>query len=203
MKDEVKQIKVIPPRSGASIILNNKERLRVVDLEGRQVADLLAYSWYDPREYLSTAATIDTNGSLNIFREDCLYSNKYNPMLLLLEDTVGRHDLVHPPCRPEMYQKQYGINDDHPSCFYNFSLALMEYGLDDSLVHTPFNIFMNTYVRNDGTLEIKKPVSKPNDYIMLEALMDLLVVVTACSVAESDCNDYNPTSIKIEVLAQL
>ena len=88
MKDEVKQIKVIPPRSGASIILNNKERLRVVDLEGRQVADLLAYSWYDPSEYLSTAATIDTNGSLNIFREDCLYSNNYNPMLLLLEDTV-------------------------------------------------------------------------------------------------------------------
>jgi len=202
MKDEVKQVKVIPPQSGAAVILNNKERLRVIDLEGRQVADLLAYNWYDPREYLSTAATIDVNGSLNIYREDCLYSNKYKPMFLLIEDTVGRHDLLHPPCRPEMYKKQYGINDQHPSCFDNFARLLMEYGLDDSFIHTPFNIFMNTHVHNDGILEIERPASGPDDYILLEALMDLLVVVTACSVAESNCNDYNPTSIRIEILAQ-
>ncbi|MGM0688429.1 MAG: DUF1989 domain-containing protein [Bacillota bacterium] len=202
MKDQVKQVIVIPPQSGAAVNLNKKERLRVIDLEGRQVADLLAYNWYDPREYLSTAATIDVNGSLNIYREDCLYSNKYKPMLLLIEDTVGRHDLLHPPCRPEMYKKQYGINVQHPSCFENFARLLMEYGLDDTFIYTPLNIFMNTHVRNDEMLEIKRPVSRPDDYILLEALMDLLVVVTACSVAESNCNDYNPTSIRIEILAQ-
>ncbi len=201
MKDGVKQTKVIPPRGGAAVILNNQEKLRIVDLEGKQVADLLAYNWYDPGEYLSTGATIDTNGSLNIFREDCLYSNKYNPMLLLLEDTVGRHDLLHPPCSPEMYRKQYGITGNHPSCYHNFSLVLMDYGLDHTHIYTPFNVFMNTHVHNDGTLEVKKPLSKPGDYILLEAIMDLLVVITACSVAESDCNDHNPTPIKIEVLA--
>ncbi len=201
MKNNLRQSKIIPPQSGAGIILNNKERLRVVDLEGKQVADLLAYNWYDPGEYLSTGATIDINASLNIYREDCLYSNRYNPMLLLLEDTVGRHDLIHPPCRPEMYRRQYGIKGSHSSCYDNFYLVLLDYGLDYSHIHTPFNVFMNTHLRQDGAVEVKKPLSNPGDYILLEAKMDLLVVVTACSVAESDCNNYNPTSIKIEVMA--
>lgn len=83
--------------------------LKVIDLEGGQVVDLLAYRSNDYEERLSTGATIDNNRSLNIGKGDYLFSNRYNPLLLIAEDNVGAHDLLHPPCSTEMYREQYKI----------------------------------------------------------------------------------------------
>lgn len=190
---------IIAPRSGAAFALDRGEKLRVVDLEGGQVADLLAFNRLEPRERLSTGATIDNNGSLRLRPGDCLYSNLYNPLLRLVEDTVGAHDLLHPPCSPAMYRCQYGIEEGHPSCFENFVAVLKEHGIEESLIATPFNIFMHTRVHADGRVEVKEPLSGPGDYIVLEAEKDLLVAVTACSVEESACNAFRCTAIKVEI----
>lgn len=190
---------IIEPQQGLAFALRANEKLKVVDVEGGQVADLLAFRQDDPRERLSTGATIDNNGSLYLRPGDRLYSNRYNPLLQLVEDTVGAHDLIHPPCSPEMYRCQYGIEGDHPSCYGNFVAALKEYGLPASLITTPFNIFMNTRVYADGRVEVKEPLSGPGDYIVLEALCNLIVALTACSVAESACNAYRCTAIRLEI----
>ncbi len=190
---------VIPAQTGTSFKLDKKDRLKVIDLEGGQVADLLAFNSGDYRESLSTAATIDCNGSIHIRPGDHLYSNRYNPLLLLAEDTAGAHDLLHPPCSPAMFRAQYGIDREHPSCYHNFLQVLRKYGLDESSIGPPFNIFMNTNLSEAGRVEVKEPLSGPGDYIVLEAQKDLLVAVTACSVEESACNAYKCTSIGLEI----
>lgn len=81
----------IQPREGAAVELKGGPLLKVTDLEGGQVADLLAYRADDFIEKLSTGATIDYNGSLYVGKGDYLYSNRYNPFLLIVEDTVGAH----------------------------------------------------------------------------------------------------------------
>src|SRR5207244_7822286 len=50
----------VPARSGASIALRAGQVLRVIDLEGTQVADLVAISQADRHEYLDTSRTCST-----------------------------------------------------------------------------------------------------------------------------------------------
>jgi uncharacterized protein len=189
----------IQPQEGAALELKKGQFLKVIDLEGGQVADMLAYRASDYSERLSTGVTIDNNGSLYIGQGDYLYSNRHNPLLQIVEDKVGAHDLLHPPCSPAMYRAQYNIIGEHPSCMANFIKALGAYGLAENDIVTPFNIFMNTRVTADGRVEVKAPLSRAGDYLVLRAETDLLLAVTACSVEESACNAYRCTAIRLEV----
>ena len=74
MDYDIKQKIVIAPQSGIAFKLKDREKLRVIDQEGQQVADLLAFKLNNPREYLSTGATIDSNSSLSIGLKVYLYS---------------------------------------------------------------------------------------------------------------------------------
>ena len=50
------------------------------------------------------------------------------------------------------------------------------------LVH-PHNLFQNSpVIDRKGHIEIREPVAKPGDYVVLHAMDKLVVVVTACSV---------------------
>lgn len=198
-KDRAQDTFTIPPRGGRAFRLNKGERVRVIDPEGKQVADFIAFNTKGPREHLSTGATIDNNRSLYLKVGDSIYSNLHRPILQVTADTVGAHDLLHPACNPEMYRIQYGITGEHPSCHENFKVVLTEYGLDETYLSTPFNIFMHTRVFDDGHIEVKEPLSGSGDYIELRALTDLIVAVTACSVAESSCNAGRCGPIKIEI----
>ncbi len=195
----MKRKQIIAPQSAAAFRLLKGEDLKVIDLEGGQVADLLFYKADDLSERFSTGATIDNNGSLYIKIGDCLFSNKYNPLMKVLKDTVGAHDFLHPPCSQAMYAYQYGIRDEHPSCYSNFLRVLGVYGLGEQDIVNPFNIFMNTRVDGEGRVEVKAPLSQAGDYISFQAMADLIVAVTACSVQESACNAYHCSAIGIEI----
>ncbi len=190
---------IIAPQSGVALILKRGQRLRVIDVEGKQVADLVAFSKNDPREMLSTSVTIDMKGSVTVARGDTLYSNQYNPMLKVLEDTVGRHDILHPACSPPMYRRQYGIEKPHPSCQSNLVDALRRYGIEQP-IPTPLNIFMNTSILKDGSIRIEEPLSTSGDFIEVKAEMDLIVGLAACSVEESACNAYRCKPIGVQIL---
>ena len=74
-------IKTIPPRSGAGFTLDKDQTLTVIDPEGRQVSDLLAYNRADIREAISSGRTLDYASRLYLTTGDLLYSNRSNVML--------------------------------------------------------------------------------------------------------------------------
>ncbi len=189
---------IIDPMSGTSFVLRKNESIRIIDVEGQQVADLVAFRKDDPAEKLSTAATLDANGSIYVRKGDVLYSNRYNEILEIKQDTVGIHDILLPACSPGLFETQYGIEGYHPSCHENLSANLRKFNIFPENIPTPFNIFMHALIREDGTLEVEKPLSQAGDYIELEAKMDLVIAVAACSVRESKCNGYNCTSIRVQ-----
>lgn len=190
----------VSERCGAAFTVQKGQRIRVIDVKGGQVADFVSFNRNDTAEKLSTAVTLDNNGCILAGRGDTLYSNRYNPMLEISEDSVGRHDLLFPACSPPMYRQQYGITEWHPSCSQNLAHSLEEYGIPEDLIPNPFNIFMNSHVWEDGRVSVCEPLSGPGDYIELTALMDLVVAVSACPVEESRCNAGKCGPIKIELL---
>lgn len=186
---------IIDACSGKAIDILKGQKLAIVDVEGKQVADFFAESKQDPNEFLSTAVTIDCNESLKLKVGNFIYTNLYNPMFRLISDDVGEHDLLHPCCRKETYDFFYNNGDGHPNCFDNINASLSEKRISIS----PINFFMYTKINTDGSISIENPLSKPGDRVILIAEMDARLGIAACSVSEGLCNSGKCSSIKVIV----
>ena len=193
------KLKIIPPRSGVAFILKKDQRLRVVDIEGEQVSDLICYNLHDTGEYLSSGRTIDYAETIYLTTGHPFYSNRSNIMFDMIEDTVGTHDFLLTPCSAEMFRIIYGHTEPHRGCFGNLCEALKEYGISPDNIPTCFNIFMNVPVDGiTGKVSVLPPKSKAGDHVLLQARMDLVVGMTSCSAGLSNNFSYKPIGYMIE-----
>ena len=115
---------IIPPRSGASVKLSKGQVLTVIDPEGEQVSDLIAYNARDTEEYISSGRSIDYASRIFLTKGDILYSNRSNPMLTIVSDDVGRHDFSLTPCSKEMFRIIYRHEQPHHGCQGNLERAM-------------------------------------------------------------------------------
>ena len=188
---------VVPAAGGAGLRLARGEQLRIIDTEGGQTGDLMAFS-QDAQERLSNGRTFDYGGKIYLSTGDVLWSDRSNPMLTIIEDQVGRHDFLYSSCSLEMYRIQYGVTGYHPNCHDNLVSALRELGITPDYLPTAFNFFMNVDVRPDGRLEFAPPKCRAGDSIVLRAEMDLAIALSACPA--STCNGgAPPRSLAFEV----
>lgn len=192
-------IQTIPPRSGTAFALRKGERLRVIDPQGEQVADLVAFNRHDTGEAISSGRSIDYASRIYLSTGDPIYSNRSRVMLVIGEDTVGRHDFLLSPCSAEMFRIIYGDERPHRGCFGNLAAALAPYGIAPDAIPTAFNVFMNVPVDPaTGTIKVEPPLSRAGDFAVFEAKMDLVVGLTACSAGQSNNFAFKP--IHYEVL---
>ena len=189
---------VIPPRSGVAFELRRGQRLRVIDPEGEQVADLLSYNRDDIGEVLSSGRSIDYASSIFLGEGDPLYSNRSRVMLRIVEDGVGRHDFLLTPCSAEMFRIIYGEPSPHRGCFGNLAAALAPWGVTPDMIPTAFNVFMNVRVDGEtGKLRVDPPLSRAGDSTVFAAEMDLVIGLTACSAGQSNNFRYKPIHYEI------
>jgi uncharacterized protein YcgI (DUF1989 family) len=186
---------VIPPRSGAAFALRAGQTLRVIDPEGEQVGDLLAFNAHDVREAISSGRTFDYASHIYLTKGDPLYSSRSNVMLRITDDTVGRHDFLLTPCSKEMFRILYGDTQPHRGCFGNLAAALEPYGVAPDSIPVAFNCFMNVPV--DGEIKVLPPLSKAGDSISFLAEMDLIIGLTACSAGQSNNFTFKPIHYEI------
>lgn len=184
----------LEPQTGTAFEMKRGQLLRVIDLEGEQVADLVAFGRADISEWLSSGRSIDYANKIYLTAGDILYSNRSRPMFTIVSDDVGRHDFLLTPCSRETFQIIYKNKDsaDHPSCLENLSRHLLPFGISPDAIPTTFNIFMNVEIDPTGRLLILPPRSMPGDSITLRAEMDLIVGLTACSAALSNNYKFKP-----------
>jgi len=188
----------LEPQTGVGLRLGRGQVLRVIDPEGEQVSDVVAFAADDTSERLSSGRSIDYNNTIYLTSGHVLYSNRSNPMFTILEDRVGRHDFLLTPCSPETFEILYeGHQGYHPSCFENLERNLEPFGIAGDDIPTTFNAFMNVGVSPAGELHIGPPLSGPGDFVDLRAEMDLIVGVTACSAEKSNNYSFKPIDVEI------
>ena len=183
---------IIPPRSGTAFRLEKGQVLTVTDVEGVQVADLLAYSADDVREVISNGRTFDYAETTQLTTGHALYSNRSNKMLTIVEDTVGRHDFLLTPCSEATFRHFYPEHPVHRGCFGNLAEALAPYGIEPDMIPCAFNLFMNVPVADDGKLHVEPPLSRAGDFVRLRAEMSLVTGLTACSAYASNGGCFKP-----------
>lgn len=189
----------LEPQTGVGFKVQQGQVIRVIDVDGEQVSDLVCFADSESKEYLSSARSIDYAERINLSTGDVLYSNLSNQMLTIIADRVGKHDFLFAPCSQEMFQISYGITEPHPNCLDNLAMNLQPFGIQAVQIPTAFNIFMNATITERGEIIINPPVSQPGDYIDMRAEMDLIVAITACSAGK--CNNYHCTPIEVEIYA--
>ena len=192
-------IHTIPPRSGTGFTLDRGQTLTVIDPQGRQVSDLLAFNRSDMREAISSGRTLDYASRLYLTTGDMLYSNRSNVMLAIIADDVGRHDFLLTPCSKETFAIIYGDTDPHRGCFGNLVEALAPWGIEPDQIPVAFNCFMNVPIDGaTGAFTVEPPLSKPGDSIVFRAEMDLVIGLTACSALQSNGGSFKPIQYRID-----
>lgn len=190
---------IIPPRSGVSFLLKKGQRLKVVDLQGEQVSDLVCFNLHDKSEYLSSGRTIDYAETIFLTSGHPFYSNRSNIMFDMIEDTVGRHDFLLTPCSADTFRIIYGHEQPHPGCFGNLCEALKDQGIVPDAIPISFNIFMHVTIDSEtGKVSVLPPKSHAGDYIVIQARMDLVVGLTACSAEMSNNYAFKPIGYQIQ-----
>jgi hypothetical protein len=174
---------------GAGLRLKRGEQLRVIDIEGGQTGDLVAFS-ADGRHRLSSGRTFDYGGKIYVSTGDVLWSDRSEPMLTIVADDVGKHDLLYAPCSIEMYRLQYGVTEYHANCYDNLCSAFRELGIEPEPLPSSLNFFMNADVKADGHLSFLPPRTRAGAAITLRAEMDLLIALSSCPA--STCNAGAP-----------
>ncbi|MDP3661957.1 MAG: urea carboxylase-associated family protein [Nitrosomonas sp.] len=194
-----KQMTRIEPCSAKAFELKKGQFLTVVDTEGQQVADLVAYNKIDIREYISSGRSIDYASKLFLTTGDLLYSNRSNPMLEIINDDVGRHDFTLTPCSKDTFRIIYGDKNPLPGCQGNLEEVLEPFGIIPDQIPIAFNIFMNVSVdASSGEIAVLPPLSRAGDKITFVAKMDLLIGLTACSAGQSNNFKFKPIDFEIE-----
>ena len=170
----------IPARKGKAAFVSQGQSVKLINTHGSQVVDTWAFARHDLKEFMSMEHTRATLVKIMPATGDHLYTHRRRPILTIREDTTpGIHDTLMAACDDYRYGL-LGCTEYHDNCTDNLAAAMYELGLTAPETPSPFNIFMNIPWTKDGELSFDPPASKPGDYILLEAQMDLVVVFSAC-----------------------
>jgi len=174
------------------------QTLRIVDLEGNQAVDFLAYAAEDDAERYSAQDTIAAQGNIFLRTGSVLLSNEGRPMMTITGTSVDYHDTIGGACSCESNTLRYGHHTkSQHACVDNFLDANIRVGRGKRDMVSNINFFMNVPVEADGALGIVDGISAPGLTVDVRAEMDVDVVVSNCPQINNPCNGFNPTPVRM------
>jgi hypothetical protein len=191
---------IVAARGRWSGVVRQGQRLRIVDLEGRQAVDFLCYNARDRDERYNAPNTIKAAGTIALTAGHVLYSDQAAALFTIVADSYGSHDTIGGACSAPSNKLLYGV-DDCPGCRENFLAALAGHGMGRRDIVPNINFFMRVPVAIEGQAAIARGDSLPGSYVDLRAEMDVLAVLSNCPQLNNPCNDYNPTPIRVAIFA--
>ncbi len=197
--DSPEQEYLVPGGHGTAFVARAGQLVEIEDVAGQQVADFIAFAERNRTEWLSTTHTRSSVLRLTVQAGDRLDSNWRRPMFEILQDDVGRNDIITSMCDDRRYRLDYGV-EGHRSCRTNFTEALEPWGIAEWQIPDPFNFFQNAPIHPDRTFGNEIPTGRPGDKLVLRTLMDSIVSVSACPQDLNPCNGFHPSPLRIRVL---
>ncbi len=191
---------IVAPRAPWIHLVKRGQTLRIVDLEGNQAVDFLAYNAHDDAERYSAQDTIAAQKNILLREGSVLRSNEGAPMMTITSSAVAYHDTIGGACSCESNTLRYGHHTkSQHACVDNFLVANATQGRGKRDMVSNINWFMNVPVEADGTLGIVDGISAPGLYVDLRAEMDVTVVVSNCPQINNPCNGFNPTPVRMVI----
>jgi uncharacterized protein YcgI (DUF1989 family) len=188
----------IPPKEYLGVALKRGQVLRIVDVEGKQVPDLVCWNANDKSEVLSCNNSRLIQKKWRLTTGDVLFSDEANEMLTIVDDTVGIHHASGGCCNEGANFRRYGVRGTR-NCRENMALAAAPLGITVKDIPGAFCPFMRVVQNDYGSYEILEPTSVAVVHIDLRAEMDLFVSISNCPQERNPCNGFNPTPLRVTV----
>ena len=94
---------LVPGGHGSAFSVVEGSLITIMDVEGQQALDFVAFCADDLSETLSGVETRRRLKSLYIGKGNELYSSRGRPMFRILKDSIGVHDYTIPACDPSRF----------------------------------------------------------------------------------------------------
>jgi uncharacterized protein len=192
---------ILKAGTGTAFALPAHACVTVTNIHGQQVVDTWALCSPDTSEVVSMEHTRSSLDKLRPCVGDDLFTNRRRPVLKLAEDTSpGIHDTLLSACDEARY-RLLGFEGKHASCSENFFVALRELGIAVPRIPSPWNLFENVQLDEDGALTIQPPMSRPGDRVVIRALVDVIMVFSACpmDIALTNGLDRRPKDVRLHI----
>ncbi len=210
---EVVQDLVVPRCTGKTLRVNKGQVLRVIEYEGKQVLDLNFLNAHNHKEHFAaefSAVLNSIQGMGGYYRLTKLYSKPpyENVMATVMDDKVGSgvrggeragHFMGGHCSNREL--EFFGLPGAR-TCSDNFADAFSEIGVkqEDTYDLTVFNVWMQSWIDEDGSFNFARPLAETGDYIDFLAEMDLIAVLSVCPMEITPCNDYRAKALRFQIL---
>ena len=179
------------------------ESVQIIDAEGQQCSDFQSLRLASLDEGIESY--IDSTTTRSMVRSaypspglfDKFYDSEMRPLLRVLQDTCGRHDAFGLACTARSYEER-GY-PSHLNCSDNMSFALDPYGVARKAGWPAINLFWNTWLDANHNIMTEEAHSRAGDYVVMQALDNLVCVSTACPDDIDPINGWNPTDIHVRI----
>lgn len=200
-EEDAVYVDVVKAGAGWMHTVKKGQVLRIVDLNGNQAVDTIFYNADDIYERYSVQQTIQAQRNALVGLGTELRSNDDNVMLKVVADTCGDHDTLGSACSCESNMIRYGFHTRYMhACRESFLAQLLATpGMNKRDQVNNLNFFMYVPLDAEGRLNFADGISSPGKYIELEAMMNILVLVSNCPQLNNPCNGYDPTPVKMIV----
>ncbi len=193
----------IAARTAEAYEVKAGEFIQIIDVQGRQCSDFQAFTLagLDRGRELCLDATGTRTLMGNAYPAPGLLSKCFDqdlqPMVEVIRDTCGRHDSFLYACTAKYYD-DVGY-PGHVNCTDNFNGVLAPFGIAPRRGWMALNFFFNTGFDDANQAFHDNPWSRPGDYVLLQALTDMVCVSSACPDDIDAANGWNPTDIHVRV----
>jgi aminomethyltransferase len=179
------------------------EYIQIVDVAGRQCSDFLAFHRraLDKGTVLGLDSTTTRSMTGLAYPKPGLFSKFFdrdrNPLVEVVQDTVGRHDTFGLACTTRTYEDAGYFG--HINCSDNFNEALRAYQIGQQRGWPAINFFYNTNVDALNNIWFDEPWSRPGDYVLMRAMTDLVCGTSACPDDIDPANGWRLSEIQVRV----
>lgn len=191
----------IKAATASAYLVRAGEYIQVIDVSGRQCTDFQAMSARKVDKGLDYA--LDSTVTRTLLGRSYptpglpskAFDREFEPLVEIVQDTVGRHDAFATACNPRYYDDM-GY-PGHVNCTENFNRVLAPYDIKPRKGWEAINYFYNTNIDHHNHLYLDEPWSRPGDYVLMRALTDIVCVSSSCPDDIDAANAWDPTDIHI------
>ena len=191
---------LVDPGGSWGARLAKGDLVRFVDIEGQQAVDFLCYGALDTRDRYNAANTMKMTENIFLNAGTFLYGEYATALIKIVESSCPNHDTIGGCCSVEMNWLRYRRRTH--SCRANFIHELTRFGMGEEDIVANVNFFMSVPVGRDGHMAIADSPSKAGDFVDLEALTDVIAVISNCPQKYNPACGYNPSPVRVETFTK-
>ncbi len=205
LADALMDVNILPGRAHAYQVKKG-QWIQIIDVQGRECSDFQAFSQrkldMGIEHEIDPTTTRSLNGSL--YPQPGLLSKYWTvdqePLVEMMQDGVMRHDTFGAACTARGYED--AGYPGHVNCTDNINGSTEKFGLKPRASWPALNFFYNTALDDHHQISHDDPYTRPGDYLLLQALDDLVCVSTACPSDIDATNGWDPTDIQVRVYGE-